>query len=434
MIRIDFKNRLLAIIIAIILSLLATLGFLFSVFNFSKSTTGLTNIKPDKTIVSVELFSPLVASVSRLKPLSSFSAISSFLNQFLNLLSNQQLPDNFLKLLTSGKIHSVIHFTNDGGIVLVTERDNNIEAIATTSPVFANSTTVENYIIYSNDKNLLLSTSSRVDNEQNFFISFNDLAKINISSDLFGADQKLTAGLSAIKNALEPLEIKDAALSAIIQQTNHRTRVHLKNFDQTINEQSVGEIDQLLYYLPKNTNTGFIVTNKQDFQSLSNYIVNKPLIADLPVNNQPILYASDKNNHWLTAINNEDEKTATQLVAAFSNYYDSKIIYNKLPDNSYAKEFVINGLKQIIWQENAIKINDWQIKNNSDNSLALATNKKVTIVGDYGFVYQLLINGGYYPKDCQTRALTKVFIGHYGNDQFYYSESSNKEAFFCLFN
>lgn len=432
MFQISFKNRLLAIALTVFFSLLATTGLFIAIKNLTNSLNSFETVKPDNAVISFELFSPLLASIKNNQPTSDFYTINSTLEKVINGLSQGKLANQPLNKLIGSQGHVALHFTNNGDITLVTNKNNRFNEEIRKSEALTYSKQINNVIIYSNNQNLLDNLLTDLNINKNILISFNDLAKITIANKIFDTSLTLSPELQQVKNVLMPLSSENSSFSARIQQSNHRTKIQFTNLNNS-NNQATDSIDSLISLFPLNANEGFISNFSSSTLNLINSLNSKAIINDFLEPNTPILYSVDKNNHWVIGLISQDSSKIEKLVAVFSNLYDINFKTSVLPDGSLAKEIVINSPKLLEWNRTIPNNLNWEVKVNKANNLAIANKENIYIAGQLDLVNNLIKSGGYFPKDCQIESASNIVVSQKNQKKVYYSENSNKNAIFCIF-
>lgn len=431
MFKISLKNRFTAIGATIVISLLATTGLFFAISNLSNPLTSYNKIVSDNTVLQIELFSPLLASIKSKKPVNDFETINNNLQSGLAFLSNNQLKDTEVKELMGSSGHAMIGFTAQGDIFLVAEKSNKFSEKTKALPLFSNSKNIDKLIVYTNNQELLTKINKQTNNKDSLLISFNDLIRINVLNSLFKAND-LSEPLANLKNTLQPLEKENSSFSASIQQSSHRTKIQFFNTNQTSGNNKTSA-ESLVNLFPINSSSGFLASNSTStIEKLAN-VTNTDLLNKYLEVNQPVLYAS-KNNDWLIATTGDNSQQIEKLTPLFANIYDIKPIEIALPDGSYAKELKIKDVKSLIWNDSLIQNINWKLKVNSETNLAIATNNNIQIGGTKTLVEDVIVKNGYFPQDCQVSDLETAITQNIDNKIFYYSENSSKNAVFCIFN
>lgn len=429
---ISFKNRLVAIFLTIIISLFATAGLFFAINNLTRSLISFESIKPENTIVSFELFSPLLASIKNNQPVSDFQTINSNLEQIIKMLSQDKLAKQPLKELMGHQGHVIIHFTNNGDVALVTNKKNKFNAEIKNSPALTYNKEFKGLVVYSNNQTVLDTLVNDVTTSKNILISFNDLAKITITNKLFVGQLELTPELQLVKNMLQPLGGEDRSFSARIQQSNHRTKIQFTNLNSN-DSQTGNSLEFLLNLLPLNTVNGFVTNFSSSTLDLITNLNNKDIISETVDENMPILYSTDINNNWLIGITSKDSQKIENLASIFSNLYDVEFVSSALPDNTITKEIKISSPKKLTWDNLPSSVPNWQIKTNKNHNLAIASNNDTHLAGKTDYVLSLIKSNGYFPKDCQVTSPSTVLVTESKHKKIYFSENLSKNAIFCLF-
>ncbi len=431
MFKISLKNRFAAIGVTIVISLLATTGLFFAISNLTNPLISYDKIASENTVLQIELFSPLLASIKSKKPVNDFETINNNLQSGLAFLTDNQLKDVEMKDLMGSTGHSMIAFTAEGQLFLVTEIDNKFIEKVKLLPLFSNSKTIDNLIVYSNNQELLTKIDKKTDNKDSFLISFNDLIRINVLNNLFKAET-LSSPLANLKNTLQPLEKENSSFSASIQQSSHRTKIQFFNLDQqNTNDNSSTQL--LINLFPKNISSGYLANNSTSTIEKLSAITNGELLNKYLEAEQPILYAK-KDNDWLIAIVSDQPQQIEKLTALFANIYDIKTVETSLPDGSYAKELKIKDVKSLNWKDAPPQNIHWKLKTNPDTSIAIASNDNIQIAGTKTLVEDVILKNGYFPQDCQVNGLQTAVTQKINDKILYYSENAYKNAVFCIFN
>ena len=432
MVEISIKNRLLAISVTIIASLLATAGLFFAINNLTDSLSSFEKISSSNTVLKIELFSPLLASIKNNKPITDFVTINSTLQQSLNSLANNNYKNDSLQELLGSQGHSMLSFVNNGDAYLVAEKNNKFTPDALSQPLFSNNKIIDDLIIYSNNKDLLNSVTKDTAVADSILISFNDLARVTVINNLFTSEQ-LTTPLTYLKNLLQPLSLENSSFSASIQQSNHRTKIQFYNLNNNTNSQqsSLGSLTSLL---PRSTAIGFLSNSATTSINYLSGVVNNDLLSKYLTKDQPLLYADNEKKNWLIATISTDNKQIENLTALFANLYDIKTIETGLPDGSYAKEIKIKDTKALSWQNSSSQNISWQVKINKEHDLTIAKNENTYLAGNSELVNEVLQQSGYFPEDCKTNDLSTAILQKISDKTMYFSENSNKNAIFCIFN
>lgn len=429
---IPIKNRLVAIGITIVASLFATAGLFFAINNLSNTLTSFDKISTKDTVLQIELFSPLLASIKTNKPVNDFEVINSNLQMGLDLLANKNTNNAQIKDLVGSQGHVMLSFTASGDMYLVTSGDNNFSDNLLVQPLFSNSKMLNDFKLFSNNQEVLNKIAEFNNDDNSIMISFNDLARVTVQNSLF-TSEKLSETLGQLKQMLQPLEKDGSNFSATIQQSNHRTKIQFFNLKQQ-DTNSENSLSPLIDLFPQNITAGYLSNNSSSTVNNLANIINKELLDKYLTPEQPILYANNSNNNWLIATTSNSPEQVEQLTTLFARLYDLKVVETSLPDGSYVKEIKIKDVKTIDWKTSSSQNIIWKLKTNTDHDLVIARKDNIYVAGKKDTVNEVIINGGYFPDDCKLNELTTAVSQKIGTKYFYFSENINKNAVFCVFN